>query len=174
VGIRYWLSPSMGLDLGVGFGYASGSTDSSQNGMTTSIDSPSVLAMALHGGLPLVFAHGKHYSFEAIPELTVGFATSATKGTGGNADTSLTGSRIEAGARVGAEIYFGFIGIPELALEASVGLAVRRNAWKASRDAAGMGSPAVSASAAQFTIGTTVDGDPWAIFVNNISAIYYF
>ena len=85
----------------------------------------------------------------------------------GGTDTDLSGLRIDAGARVGAEIYFGFIGIPQLALQASVGAYFTHQSWKVSQ---GNASESVTAN----TLGTSVQGEPWAIFVNNISALYYF
>ena len=170
IGVRYWLKPNMGLDLGLGFGLQSGGAESTTAGVTASVDQPGVFGMAIHGGVPLVLSRGKHYAFEAIPELTVGFATSSIKGAPGQGDTSVSGSRIEIGGRIGAEIFFGFIGVPELSLQASVGLSLRRMAYKASQDT----PTSTSSGASQMNIGTTVQADPWAIFANNISATYYF
>ena len=53
------------------------------------------------------------------------------------------------------------------ALEGSVGVYLRREAIKWKRDT-------VSASDGTTTFGTNVQSDPWALFVNNISAFYYF
>jgi hypothetical protein len=174
IGIRYWLSQSLGLDLGLGLGLTSASTDVTTGGSTTSVDQPSVFGGAVHAGVPLALSRGKHYAFELTPEATFGFTSATAKPPGAAAgaavsDISLSGSRIELGARVGAEIFFGFIGVPELALQASVGLHLRRDAVKYSTD-----TPSFSADASRMTVGTTVEGAPWAIFVNNISAIYYF
>jgi hypothetical protein len=180
IGIRYWLGQSIGLDLGLGVSLTSASVDCTNitfqgcvppgGGGTTTVDNPSVFAGAVHGGVPIVLGRGKHYAFEITPEATVGFATATIKSTNpGTSDTSISGSRIQLGARVGGEVFFGFIGVPELALQASVGLALRRDATKASSD-----NPSASAGTSQMAIGTTVEGAPWAIFVNNISAIYYF
>jgi len=74
---------------------------------------------------------------------------------------------------IGGQIQFGFIGVPELALQASVGLNFRHQVWSASQDAAN-NVPASSSSDRASNIGTTVQSDPWALFTNNISAIYYF
>ena len=180
IGMRYWLQERMGIDVGLGFNFFNSGTTTTAGGKETSVDGPAVLAFALHGGLPLAFAYGKHYKFLVVPELNFGFATqteAAQNPTGATPpDIHRGGLRIDVGARVGTEIQFGFIGIPELALQASVGLNFRHQNWNASRDAnaaAGVPNPeSVSQSANNF--GTTVQSDPWAIFVNNVSAIYYF
>lgn len=173
IGVRYWLAEKIGLDLGLGFGLASSSQETITGPTTVSQDRPSVFAIALHGGVPLVFAHQKHYKFLLIPELNIGGATStetpnpAPAGTG---DISRTGFHLDVGARIGSEIHFGFIGVPQLALQATVGLFARRDAWKSKQD---VGNQTNSASVGETTFGTSVQSDPWAIFVNNISAIYY-
>ena len=176
IGIRWWLGEKIGLDLGLGLGLTSSSTEAVNGNNTISQDQPSVFALALHGGVPLVLAHQKHYKFLLIPELNVGFATSTeTPATppgvvNPNGDISHTGFHLDLGARVGAEIHFGFIGIPQLSLQATVGVFARRDAWKWKQD---VGNATNSASAGKTSFGTSVQGDPWAIFANNISAIYY-
>jgi len=177
IGVRYWLNEKLGLDLGFGFGLASSSQELVQGNTNVSQDRPSVFALAFHGGVPLVFAHQKHYKFLIIPELNVGFATSTETPPplpGGAAnpagDISRTGFHLDVGGRVGAEIHFGFIGVPQLSLQATVGVFARRDAWKVKQD---VGNTTNSASVGETTMGTSVQSDPWALFVNNISALYY-
>jgi hypothetical protein len=182
IGVRYWLQEKLGLDLGLGFNFLSSSRAVEQNGQPeTTTDGPAVIAFGLHGGLPLAFAYGKHYKFLLVPELNFGYATqteaaqNVAPGAPVPPDIHRTGLRFDVGARIGTEIQFGFIGIPELALQASVGLNFRRQVWHASQDAAPPNFPnPASSSDGQNSFGTTVQADPWALFVNNISAIYYF
>jgi hypothetical protein len=173
IGVRYWLQRSLGIDAGVGFGYTSGSTTVNNGGTSTTVSNPSTFGFALHGGLPIAFAEGHHYVFELVPEATLGFATGTVKGepgAGGGAggpDTGINGVRLDLGGRIGTEIHFGFIGVPELALQASVGVYFRYQSVSAS-----IGNNSDSANAVSFA--TSVGSDPWAIFVDNISALYYF
>jgi len=166
IGARYWFQREIGIDAGIGFGLTSGSSDVTAGGTTVSTDAPSAFGLAFHAGVPFALVHGQHYSFEAIPEATVGF-TSGTVKVPGAADIDRSGFRLDIGGRVGAEIHFGFIGVPELALEGSVGLYFRRDAYKWKQGD-------TSASAGATSLSTTVQSDPWALFVNNISALYYF
>ncbi|MBX3185951.1 MAG: hypothetical protein KF819_03005 [Labilithrix sp.] len=172
IGVRYWLAEKVGLDLGVGFGMTSGSTETVNGAATVSTDLGSRFGLALHAGVPLVFAHVKHFKFLLVPELNVGFTNQSNQGTGPNPPTvTLSGFRLDVGARIGGEIHFGFIGVPQLALQATVGAFVKREAWKTSVEVAGTTTSA-STGATQF--GTSVQSDPWALFTNNIAAIYYF
>jgi hypothetical protein len=168
IGARYWLSRGIGIDAGLGFGTAGGSHETVNGSTTTTVDKASKLGFALHGGVPIALAYGKHYTFEVVPEATVGFTSGTLKSAAPNGpDTSLSGFRLDVGARIGAEVHFGFIGIPELALQGSVGLYVRRESYKVKSDQS-------SASDGTTTLATTVGADPWALFTNSISALYYF
>lgn len=178
VGARYWLQERLGIDVGLGLSYSSGSRTVEQGGTETTTDGAARLGIGLHGGVPLVFAYGNHYKFLAVPELNLGYATQseAVQNPPPNTpippDVHRAGFRLDVGARVGTEIQFGFIGIPELALQASVGLNFRYQRWSASQDAGGPVTSASSSSESQMNLGTTVQSDPWALFSNNISAIY--
>jgi len=158
IGVRYWSRPTIGVDLGLGLGIQAGSAQ------------PSASGFAFHAGLPIVLAHARHTAFEVTPEATVGFTTgkipaSPTLNLGSG---TASGLLLRAGARVGAEVHFGFIGLPELALQATVGLYWRTQTW--SLDQGGGGS--VSASSTLVT--TSVNDAPWGIFTDTISALYYF
>ncbi|MGO9839115.1 MAG: hypothetical protein ACLP1X_33445 [Polyangiaceae bacterium] len=172
VGIRYWLQRTIGIDVGLGLGFAGGSQEAVTNGADTTVNKVGTSGFALHGGLPIVIYEGRHYAFLVIPEFTVGGASgklTPTTPPGGIAspEQDLSGFLLDMGGKVGAEIYFGFIGLPELALQATVGLSYRRSVFKLS-------SGGNSASDGTTTFGTDVGSDPWAIFTNNISATYYF
>jgi hypothetical protein len=173
IGVRYWMAEKVGLDLGVGFGLTSGSTEVAPAGASAiQTDLGSRFGLAVHGGVPLVLAHQKHFKFLLIPELNVGFTNQSNEtGTGpATVKTTLSGFRLDLGARIGGEIHFGFIGVPQLALQATVGAFVKREAWKTTAEVNGNSS---SASQGATAFGTSVQSDPWALFTNNISAIYY-
>jgi hypothetical protein len=162
VGIRYWLQPKLGIDAGIGLGW--NSVNNTNNGLDTS-----QFAFVLHGGLPLAFVEGKHYVFELIPEINFGMGSTTIKNPNpAGPDASVSGLLLQGGARVGAEVHFGFIGIPQLALQASVGLFIQHTYVKAS-------SGDVTSQAQGVTgFTTTVGNNPWGIFTDSVAALYYF
>lgn len=161
IGVRYWLSDMLGIDAGLGFGLSGGSAKVA--GMSQ--DAPSWRLFMIHGGVPLSLASAGHFSFQVVPELNLGFA-------GGSVDVAgmsnkVSGFHFDIGARAGAEIHFGFIDVPQLSLQGSVGL--RLNADSTSQTIGG-----VEQSASTSSLGTTVGDNPWNIFTSNVAALYYF
>ncbi len=175
VGIRYWLDDMLGIDAGLGLAITGGATTAEAGGQSVETDKAGVTAFIIHGGVPLSLASAKHFSFQVVPELNVGFASSTVKGVappGGAAppDLELTGFHLDVGARAGAEIHFGFIGIPELALQGSIGLRFDMDKSKGTLKS----SPETSFEHSDTRIGTTVGSNPWGIFTNSVAALYYF
>jgi hypothetical protein len=126
--------------------------------------------MLIHGGLPLAFASGKHHAFLLIPELNIGFATSSVSDPdlAGNApDASLAGFRLDAGARTGMEVHFGFMDLPNLSLEGTVGAFL--SVQNIGADVGG-----VTASESDILLTTTSFSSPWDIFRSTVAARYYF
>lgn len=168
LGARYWMQDWLGIEAALGLGIESSDTTIDDGGDTATTNGPSFFALALHGAVPLVFAASKHFAFEVIPELNIGFATGGVDDESqANNDRDLSGFLLELGARVGAEIQFGFIDIPQLALQATVGLHLRYEGRSQS-----LGD--TDTSNHQFRFGTTMQGEPWDIFQETITAIYYF
>jgi hypothetical protein len=173
IGIRYWLSEMVGLDIGLGFHFSTGAHDGEDlrvPGSYTPVDDPQTTAFMLHGGLPLALYHDGHYKFVLIPELDLGFAT----GNNG-ASKNLTGFTFRVGARIGSEIHFGFMGIPQLALQATVGLHLQYDSASTDDCPTGdCGASNVVTSANLFRIRTLEFEEPWNIIAGNIAALYYF
>lgn len=179
IGVRYWMMEKLGIDIGLGFAFFGGSRETETNNTTVTVDAPAAWGLAIHGGVPLVFAHAKHYKFLIIPEINLGITHRTEKSNANPAPPDIThsGFRMDLGGRIGSEIHFGFIGVPQLSLQATVGLAFTHLAWKNSQDSgpapAGPATP-ISSSVQSNGLSTSVQSDPWALFVNNISALYYF
>ena len=163
IGARYWLDPMIGIDVGVGLLFSGGSTTANN----ASTDLQGYTVFMVHGGVPLALAGSKHFSFQVIPELNFGISGSKTPAAGGQ-DNDLSGLHFDIGARAGGEIQFGFIGIPELSLQAGVGLAFNYDHSKLTPPAG------ASSSLNQTSFGTSVGNNPWNIFTSNIAALYYF
>jgi hypothetical protein len=165
IGLRYWLSSGMGIDAGLGFATGGATTTTEVGGMETEIEAPEPLVMILHGGLPIALKASQHFVFQVVPELNFGFASNTVEV--GMDDAKLSGLHFDIGARAGAEIHFGFIDIPELALQAGVGL---RLAWD--RTKVDVDGDTTTTSRMRFA--TAVGDNPWNILTANVAALYYF
>lgn len=177
IGARYWLNDLLGIDAGLGIAQRSGNTEVKAGGTTTTTDNPSSSAFWLHVGVPLALAHNGNFTFLVTPELNFASASGTIKGTPAmgmapaGPDTDLSGSRILAGARAGAEVHFGFMGLRRLSLEGSVGLFYDSQTWKASSTVNGT---EVSSKGTETVISTSSINQPWDFFRGNVAARYYF
>ena len=174
VGVRYWLSPMLGLDLGLGISIVGGSL-SSQTPPADEVegDRNSFTGFVVHGGVPLALASADHFTFELIPEANIGFTSAGSDPNGpADGDISYSGFHFDVGARIGAEIHFGFIKLPQLSLVGSVGLALDVDSGKTTDSQPAGGD--VEQSSSRTELHTTVGANPWAIFTNQVAALYYF
>lgn len=165
IGVRYWMDRDMGLDLGLGLSWASASATVETPAGETEVDAPEPFAFILHAGIPLALASRGHFVFQVTPELNLGYATNTIEV--GDDELSVSGLHLDIGVRAGAEVHFGFIDIPQLSLQAGIGVQLAYDSVSAE-----LGDNSVSASRTSF--GTTVGDDPWDIFAGSITAIYYF
>ena len=174
IGVRYWLNPQMGLDVGLGFTFTSGSSSTEVNGVSQGdVDQEAPVAFILHGGLPIALASADHYSFQITPELNIGYANQSYEDP--TVDRSASGVQLDLGARAGAEIHFGFMGIPQLSLQGSVGLRID---WSSvTSEETGLTDDPPTTTTLNWSgwgINTTVYDNPWNIFTSNVAALYYF
>lgn len=173
IGVRWWISERIGADLGIGLAILSDESSTAQDGATVfDRNGPSTVAFLLHLGAPIAVHAGRHYTLLVVPELNIGFGRSeVTSDQSGDVADPVTversGLRFDLGGRVGAEIQFGFIGIPELALEGSVGLFFTRLSARVEQ-----GATVEEASSSQLT--TTAFNSPWDFFRSSVAARYYF
>jgi hypothetical protein len=164
LGLRYWMSPSSGVDVALGIGYTGGSTESAG----TSTGKSTVFGVLVQGGIPFVLSTHRHVNFELGPYLTVGYGrTSSGMMAYYPAETDYNGLRVDVGARAGFEVFFGFIGIPELALSATIGAQ-----FEYLRTAQSMNG--TDSSDTTYSLLTTVQNNPWDIFAGSVAARYYF
>jgi hypothetical protein len=175
IGVRYWITSLLGIDAGVGFFYDTGSNKTDlrdpldPGNVTPPVDADysGTTTFIFHVGVPLALAGAKHFSFQVIPEANIGFSGQTINGPPGAPDTENRGFRFDIGARAGAEIHFGFINIPQLSLQGSIGLLYALDHTSTSV------GPSES-SRNRGSIFTTVNDNPWNIFTSNVAALYYF
>jgi len=175
VGVRYWISPLLGLDVGLGLSVIGGSLKNGDAG--TRVDRTSFTGFLIHGGVPLALASTGSFAFEVIPEANIGIGHAGSDPNGPAAgDVSASGFHFDVGARVGAEISFGFMKLPQLSLVGSIGVRFDTDSGKTNdtQVPGGGGAPVGKSSSSRSEFHTTVGPNPWAIFTNQIAALYYF
>jgi hypothetical protein len=164
VGARIWINRKVGIDVALGVGWVDGSTKTDR--IETDLDA--VYGFILQGGVPLALSTHKHVSFQVIPYAAYAHGrTSTTGGAFGGAKIDFSGTRFDLGARAGLEVFWGFIGLPQLSLSATVGAAL---------EVRKLSSEGGLANESTITYGffTTVQSSPWDIFTGNVAARYYF
>ncbi len=181
IGMRYWLNNSLGLEAGLGIGFSSGSNtrtvQSGGNTMQQSSDNPNFFGLGLQVALPIMVAEAKHLSIHVDPYLYLRYGTSGiTTGSGtSTTDNTLNGVQFGMGANAVAELQFGFIGLPQLGLQAQFGfgLAYANTSFKSVVLST---NDTTTAASSAFGIGTTV-GPHYGltdIITGTVSAIWYF
>ncbi len=174
VGIRYWFRRKLALEFAVG-GYV-------QSG------SPKTFAWSARFALPVALLIEKHLTLYLAPTVGYGQAAETVRGekvvspiTGLERtppDAQHTGLRVTAGARLGAELHFGFLGMQRLSLIAAVGLDasyVRGVSTAAGPATTKDPDPkAVETRATSLGVRTMFSDDPWASFLGNVAIVGYF
>jgi len=180
LGARYWWKRWIGFEAAIGFNHTSGDTEAVvSDGMTSTTTlqvGPTVTAFAMHLAVPFALADSGHFVFEVIPELNFGIAGGSYEGPTTAQDWDIGGSMVEFGGRIGGEIHFGFIGIPQLALQATIGLHLRHESRSATQEGDLNAVPPINKTdinQSRTVFSTTVQGEPWDIFGGAITAIYY-
>jgi hypothetical protein len=181
VGARYWLNGVIGIEAGLGIGFASGSTTTTtptaMGSTTNSSDIPNFFGIGLQVGLPIMLAEAKHLAIHLDPYMAFRYGTSGiTTGSGPNTtDDKLNAVQFGLGANAVAEMQFGFIGLPQLGLQAQFGFGLTYT--NTSRNTTIVATNTVTnVSSSTFNIGTTV-GPHYGldqIINGSISAVWYF
>jgi hypothetical protein len=173
LGLRRWTTQPLGpfrnwgFDLGVGLNYSSSTITQPQTGTLTTSDGPSTSGFGLHAGLPLAITLHKHAVFELVPEVDVIWAKESIPALTGNVITTYDGWSARIGARAGFEIFFGFIGLPQLAIEASLGA-------RFSYDSVSSSVGAIERSTRAWGFSSMRGNEPWSIFSGSVAAMYHF
>lgn len=173
LGARTWFSEGFGFEAGLGFTTVHGTrADDVQD--RDDVPDPTIWGLALHLGVPISLYDDEHYHFLLLPELNMGMAMGKTEDDPNAAGDQAVRQRarlVGGGLRAGAEVQFGMIGLPMLALTGTVG--VRLNYHQSSVEAAENGV-VVTRTRSAFAATTSSFNDPWDLFVSSIAALYYF
>lgn len=173
IGVRYWLAPKLGLDIGLGFSVGVASTASTAGGTTTTTAEPSNFAIGGHVGVPIVMAESKHLIFFLEPGVGYFHGSSSYTEPGTNGAQHAFGSNdFGIGADAAIELYLGFIGLPQVSLGAQLGLAFDISGQS---DTVTVSGNSATSSASAVGIGTLQGGFGFAnVLFSSFNITYYF
>jgi hypothetical protein len=156
LGARTWFKGTrVGLELGLGVMVSS---------TVSSSDSVSVVGLA---AVPIALVSAQHVIVYVAPELRSGFTvTNSSLLTG-------TSSNLELGARGAVELFFGFIGVPALSLEAGIRVGAARQA-SSSTSPSPLGMDTVNSKSETYRFTTSLAGDVGSLVASTLSLKYYF
>ena len=172
IGIRRWLSDSVGLDVGLGLGIGSFSTSKATAGDSVVLaGTDSVFALGLHVGLPVALSNSGHFTALLIPEVDFGYGSAKliVAPTNPDQDITLTGIDFRLGVRVGGEVHFGFWDLPQLSLQGTIGLGIRYQSGDAN-DNIDLATGGISETGSSFSVTSFVND----IVNGTIRINYYF
>lgn len=167
LGVRCWFGSRIGLDVGLGFGFTNTRIKIPSEGRDQ--DQLKAFAVALHAGAPISLHEGSHYTFLVVPEMTFAVSDGEVLGDTSVDDVVHRGYLFRGGARIGAEIHFGFIDVPELSLQTTVGIHYQ---YEKTRQNQQSDPTSLTRSAAHF--GTTLEKSPFEILSSSLMLVYYF
>lgn len=185
VGARVWFG-SVGLDLGLGLGTTTQKTyDACPGGRATAgctdpgsgaselrtggIDG--AFGLGLHVGVPIAAAVSRHAALLIIPEIGFAFGKATIYNpVGPEYDLDLSGMQLDVGVRVGGELHFGAIGLPNLSLQLAVGIGFRYASRSAENSVAFMDPALVEYTESEVSIRTIAND----LMNGTIRVNYYF
>lgn len=167
VGLRYWIGEALGIEVGFGLGFSQGSFERLTDTQSIDTDLPETTAFTFHAGVPLALLSSRHFVFEVVPIGNGGYSEGTVYGDPTtNTKWDVSTFLIQVGFRMGAEIHFGFIGVEQLAVQASLGFQFSYIEGTAK-------TQGTDEKSSRLSLGTTAGSNPWDLFSHNLSAIYY-
>lgn len=156
LGARTWFKGTrLGLELGVGVMVSSAVSTS---------DSVSLVGLV---AVPIALVSGQHFIVHVAPDLRSGFTLTSSGLVDGTAST------LELSARGAVELFFGFIGVPALSLEAGIRLGAARQAQNSTAPSP-LGSDIIRSKTESYRFTTSLAGDAGSLIASTLSLKYYF
>ena len=171
LGVRWWTPwRRLGLELGVGAMVSGSHNDVSlpQQGVMAG-DGPSTTEMLVHVSAPLVLGSTQHVILFIAPEGRAGFSRFQPDDSGAGV---VTASTFELSLKAGVEIFFSFIGLDNLSLEAGVRAGVVHELRSVVQVVPLQGEHVSVFTQTRFA--TSVIANPWDLFTSTLAARYYF
>lgn len=170
LGVRWWTPwQRLGLELGVGAMVSGSHNNQATQFGAPAGDGPTSTEFLFHFSAPIVLGSTQHVIVFIAPEARAGFSRFKPDSSESGIVTATT---LDFSLKGGVEIFFSFIGLDNLSIEAGVraGVVHELRSTVVSRPLQG---DQVSASS-QTRFATTLIANPWDLFTSTLAARYYF
>lgn len=170
LGARWWTPiRRIGVELGLGAMVSGSYSDAPMIPGGAVGDGPATTEMLVHLSVPLMLASTRHTILFVAPEFRFGYSRFQPDTTGNGV---VTASTIDASLKAGVEIFFSFIGLDNLSIEAGVraGLTYEARYVVTSLPL----EPVITAVTSQTRFTTSLIANPWDLFTSTLAARYYF
>lgn len=167
LGIRYWpVRYRIGMELGVGFMFSSAAAAMNGTPVGQTNDSTEFVG---HLSLPIALGSTEHIIFFVAPEFRAGHSSAKSSGGSGTPDFAWS---FDASLKGGVEIFFSFIGLDNLSVEAGVRVGVMHEFRSATVSSPLQPETFNTTSLTRFA--TSLVANPWELFTSTLAARYYF
>lgn len=170
LGVRWWTPlERLGVELGVGAMVSASASDLPVANGSDVMSGPTTVELALHLSAPIVLGSTEHTIVFVAPELRVGRSTLST----GDTRPPLLAMTWSAGLKAGVELFFSFIGLTNLSLEAGVRAGFTHEVRFFTVQGP-LGGPPREGTRSESRFSTSLVANPWDLFTGTLAARYYF
>lgn len=170
LGVRWWTPQRrIGVELGVGAMVSGSYTDLPAQPGGAVGDGPATTELLVHASLPVMIASTRHTILFAAPEFRFGYSRFQPDATNNGV---VTASTIDASVKAGVEIFFSFLGLDNLSIEAGVRAGLTYEARYVVTSLPLEATVTAVSSQTRFT--TSLIANPWDLFTSTLAARYYF
>ena len=165
---RWWATQTVGVDVGLGVLLEGTSVEQSSGSDATTFNVPEVGAFLLHVGVPWAVTQNENVTMLVIPSLELG-VTNRTTDNEAQPEQPLqeSGFLFAVNVRAGAEVHLGFIGLPQVAIESTIGVGAAVELSAVAQD-----DQKVSQSRTRIVM--PVATTPLDLFLSQLAIRYYF
>ena len=170
LGVRWWTPwPRLGLELGVGAMVSGSYADMATQFGTPAGTGPASTEFLFHFSAPIVLGSTQHLIVFIAPEARAGFSRFQPDSSNLGVVTATT---LDFSLKGGVEIFFSFIGLPNLSIEAGVRAGIVHELRSTAVSLPLRGDQVSTSSQTRFA--TTLIANPWDLFTSTLAARYYF
>lgn len=170
LGVRWWTPfRRLGLELGVGAMVAGSHSDVATPFGMPAGDGPSTTEFLFHFSAPIVLGSTEHVIVFIAPEARAGFSRFQPDSSEAGVVTATT---LDFSLKGGVEIFFSFIGLDNLSIEAGIRAGVVHEQRSIVTSLPLQGNQVSTSSQTRFA--TSLIANPWDLFTSTLAARYYF